>query len=300
MKILVLILISLSLYSFGQESLLLGEVKLDEIEPPSRTDNVKKELCFGYKYSKKGKYKDSTIQSIRDYSKEGLMLVSNLFYGKKNSYSHKDMYSYDQTGRVISYNSFFGDGTGVNGTSVEYSYNSKGQVARQLISLANIVYEYYPDGRLRSKSYYYNNRGEIDSEPWVILFEYDSLLNLIHADADTTGSTQTSFYNGKNELIEHHYYIGTAYTKYKYDDLGNCIEQTDFELGKKGWDSTTFYFTYDEKSRLVLSSASGKKGKVFKKRQWIYNESGQLSEELMFRRNKPKRRYKYYLEYFKE
>jgi hypothetical protein len=296
MKLFLLIILSVRIFSaHTQESLLLGELKSDEIQIDIRTDHVKKALIFGYKYKKKNNYKDSTIKGIEDYSMKGELTNRTTFGGKKNQTSYSKKYGYDSQSNVISYDYIISGNGETIGQTADFFYSSK-RLTRQVISLANINYNYHPDGRLKSKAYYYNNRGEIDSDPWTIWFVYDDNKNLIHADADTTKGIQTSFYNEKNELIKHDYYPGVAFSTFSYDENGNCSKQVDYELGKKDWDSTIFIFQYDDKNRLVRSSRQVKKGKVRVDKDWKYNAQDQLEYELFYRKGKPKYIYKYYYE----
>lgn len=303
MKLIIsLFLLTLCYIPFAQESLLLGEIKLDEIQTEKDTNGVEQVVIYGMKYKKNGHYKDSVVKGVLDYSHSGDLVMKTLYGGKKNQNSYVKKYQYDLYGYVTSYDFQVTTKNGVNGQSNDFFYNTKHQVTKQVITLATIAYSYYPDGRISKKMYYYNNRGETDTEPWTILFEYDQNKNLIHADTDTSGNIQTSFYDDKGQLIRHDYYPGVAYTTYKYDSTGNCIKQTDYELGKKDWDSTVYLFAYDTEGRLISSSSSDKRGKISKDQEWVYNSKGQLVMEVFYKRNKPKwiNRYNYTYYPFKE
>lgn len=284
----------ISSITMGQESLLLGELRTDEIKPSRIDEKFNKCLIIGYKYKKKGNHKDSTIVGIEDYSKKGELVCRTTFSGKKNRDSYKKTYHYDRQGNVIGYEYLITRGGTVLGQTVDFTYDHANQLSSQTISLATIRYSYYPDGRLLYKSYFYNNRAQEDSEPWKIYFEYDEKNNLIHADTDTTGNLQTSFYNDKNELIQHDYYPGVAFSTYKYNDNKNCIRQVDYERGRKDWDSTVFIFAYDNRGNLIQSSSSGKNGKIYLDRQWEYNSDGMLVSEIAYVKNKARKIYFYY------
>lgn len=305
MKLATLLIIFLGLICFeplvfGQESLLLGELKLDEISPQKRTDGVKKILIYGMKYKKRGNYKDSSLQAIEDFSENGELLNRTTFGGRKGERSYKKSYTYDEQGNVTSFVNMAQGGMGVEARVANFVYNGKNQLVKQNISLANIVYEYFSDGRLKSKAYYYNNGSESNTEPWFSYFFYDDSLNLVHVGSDSTYSSSTSFYDDKNQLILHDYYPGVAYSKYSYDERGLCIQQVDYEMGKKGWDSTQFFYHYNDARVLDQTSSINRKGKFSLERQRNFDKNGLLISEIFYRKRRPKRFYSYTYSYFKE
>ncbi|MCB9223110.1 MAG: hypothetical protein H6582_02945 [Crocinitomicaceae bacterium] len=282
-----------------QESLLLGEIKLDEIQTELRYDQAEKVQIYGSRYNKKNIYKDSTLKGFENYSKDGELLDRTTFGGKNDQVSYSKKYRYDDKHRVVAYDFIISGNGDIIGQTADFLYIGN-RLNKQVISLANIHYNYYSDGRLRSKSYYYNNRGEIDAEPWILWFIYDDNKNLIHVDADSSTDVQTMFYNEANLLIKNNYYPGVAYSTFSYDEKGNCIRQADFEMGKKDWDSTIYIFQYDSKNRLVRSGTENKKGKLIVEKDWKYNEKDQLVYELFYHKSKPKYIYRYIPSYFKE
>jgi hypothetical protein len=283
----------------AQESLLLGELKLDEIQTEIRKDGVEKAWIYGAKYNKKGIYKDSTLKGFQHYSVEGELLDRSTFSGSKDKVKYTRKYEYDDQSRVISYDFIISGNNEVISQRSDFLYSGD-FLARQVISLANIHYSYHEDGRLKAKAYYYNNKGELDTKPWTIWFIYDENKNLINADPDSTLDNQTMFYNEENQLVKNDYYPGIAYSTFEYDQAGNCIRQVDYEVGKKDWDSTVYIFQYDTENRLVRSGKENKKGKLFVDQDWKYNAEGQLVYELFYRKNKPKFIYRYSYDYFKE
>ena len=283
----------------AQESLLLGEMKLDEIQTQIRKDNVQKVLIYGSRYKKNGVYKDSTFKGFEDYSNEGELLNRTTFGGKKDEISYTKKYAYNKDHLVTKYDFLISGNGEIIGQSSDFTYYQD-RISKQIISLANISYYYYEDSRIKSKSYYYNNRGEIDSEPWTIWFIYDENKNLIDADNDTSNQKQTMFYNENMQMIKNDYYPGVAYSTFAYDQKGNCTRQVDYEMGKKDWDSTVFIFQYDDKNRLIRSATENNKGKLMVEKDWKYNAKGQLLYELYYKKNKPKYIYRYSYEYFKE
>lgn len=288
-----LIIISLTVY--GQESLLLGEIKLDEIQPKKNLHNVETVTIYGMKYKKRGNYKDSIVKGTIEYLSSGLMMENVVFGGKKNRDRYIKKYDYDAYGNIVAYDNMYMSKGGILNRRSTYSYNNENQVIAQEISLANIVYSYFPDGRLKTKSYYYNNNGVKDTEPWTTYFIYDQDKNLIHADTDTSKWEQTSFYNENNQLILHNYYPGIAYSTYRYDSTGNCIRQVDYEKGKKDFDSTVFTFEYNDQGQLTKSSTQNRRGKIIPEKEMFYDEKGQKIAEIFYQRGKPKwlNRYQY-------
>ena len=109
---------------------------------------------------------------------------------------------------------------------------------------------------------------------------------------------QTSFYNHLNQLVKHDYYPGIAYTTYEYDTLGMCSRQVDYELGKKDWDSTVYVYNYDTEGRLIRSSSSKKKGKITTDQEWIFNQKGQVIQEIIYQKGKKRWIYEYTYEYY--
>lgn len=300
MKYLLIPLLLLTLtQSFGQESLLLGELKLDEIQTELRSDGTEKIMIYGSKYKNSGVYKDSTLKGFMDYSKDGELLNRTSFGGKNNAVKYTRKYKYDDQHRVLSFDYIISGNGEIIGQTSDFIYVGD-YLARQIISLANIAYNYHPDGRIKSKSYYYNNKGEIDTKPWILWFIYNEDNNLINADPDSTSDLQTMFYNDNGQLIKNDYYPGVAYSTFEYDNNGNCTRQVDYEFGKKDWDSTVFVFNYDPENRLIRSGTENKKGKVLVEKDWKYNSKGQLEYELFYQGNKPKYIYRYNYSYFKE
>lgn len=297
--ILLFSLLSYNNLALSQESLMYGEVRLDEVQTQKGAENVEEVQIFGMKYKKNGFYRDSTLKGSIYYSSKGEEIERTIYFGKKNNLMHRKKYDYDLAGNVLSFDEYRSQkGGGVLGKSVDYFYDDQNRLIKQVISLATITYEYYPDGRLLSKSYTYNNGGTENGEPWVMLFEYDERGNLIHADQDTTGSLQTSFYNEKNQLIRHDYYPGYAYSTYEYDSLGNCSKQVDYTLGKKGWEEQTFVFKYDSEGRITHSYSSGKKGRLYLDQEWVYFKDGRLKAEYFYVKNKRKWVNRYYYQYY--
>ena len=280
---------------YGQESLLLGEIKIEDIQPEKNLHHAETVTIYGRKYRKKGNYKDSTVKGKIEYLSSGLLMEKIVYGGKKNRDRYGKKYSYDESGNVIEYNNWVQSGGSYHNRRATFTYNIKNQVVSQEISLANIVYTYFPDGRLKTKSYFYNNNGVQDTEPWTTYYIYDEQKNLIHADTDTSKWQQTSFYNEDNQLILHNYYPGVAYSTYKYDSLGNCIRQVDYERGKKDFDSTVYIFEYNPEGQITKSSTLNKRGKVIPEKELFYDEKGQIIAEIFYRRGKPKwlNRYQY-------
>src|SRR5690606_9760219 len=104
-------------------------------------------------------------------------------------------YKYDGNGKVIQFDNMTIESGSINNKRAEFSYNAKGQVTEQVISLATINYNYFPDGRLKTKAYHYNKAGGTGNDPWTIYFIYDENKRLMHADSDSNSTVQTSFYN---------------------------------------------------------------------------------------------------------
>jgi hypothetical protein len=291
-----LLILSLGLI-YGQESLLLGELKLNAIQTTQGKKNLEEVIIYGKKYKNSGNYKDSVVKGTIYYSSRGNEINRTTYSGKNNENTYVRKYFYNLENKVVSIDNQMTTNGEVLGKSWEFYYNEDGLISRQIISLANITYNYSTEGKIKNKKYYYNNGNGTFGEPFIILFEYDFLGNLIHADADTSGSLQTSFYNDKNELIRHDYYPAVAYTTYRYDENGNCIEQMDFEISNKGWDSIQYVFTYDSNNRL-LTSATTKKGKAYIDQEFIYFEDGRLKAEILYRKNKKRWVNRYYYQYY--
>ena len=245
----------------AQETLLLGEQQEHEVYFEARTDGIEKVNIYSSKYRKKGNYKDSSLVGFEIYNKKGEMIGKTNYSGSGSKATYSQ-FSYDyQDGRMTAFHFIQTSPAGNFGRQGEFEYNSDGLLIYQSHSMANIKYAYYTDGRKKTKSYFYNNKGASDSEPWIHYYLYDDSLNLIHVDTDKESKKQTSFYNDKNELIRHDYYPGFAYSTYEYDAKGNCTKQVDFELGKKDWDSTVFVYAYNNEGKITTSGTLNKKGK---------------------------------------
>ncbi len=293
-----LLFVSTSL-GFAQESLLLGELKAEDIRFTPRTDGAEKITSYFFKVSKKEGYNASDIVGFEQYYENGLIRSKVSFNGKNKQNSNSFNYEYDGFNMVrFSFLSISDNGN--YGRQGEFTYDEFNRLVLQKHSLANIRYEYYPDGRMKTKAYYYDNKGESETEPWINYYFYDNQLNLIHVDPDPKSTSQTSFYNDKNELIKHDYYPGIAYSTYAYDSVGNCIQQVDYEMGKKHWDSTKFLFTYNERGQLVTSGQMNKKGKIFLDEEHKYLPNGEPKEIIYFRKNKAKFVKHFNYEYFEE
>ena len=286
-RILSFLLILVINLAHTQESLLLGELKAEDIYMTPRTDGAIKVATYIFKYSKKGIYTDSTITGFEQFGEDGLIKSKVNFTGKKRQNSNSFTYEFEGENMIrFSYLSISEDGN--YGRQGEFSYDGEDFLIHQKHSLANIRYEYHSDGRMKTKSYFYDNKGEAETEPWVNYFFYDDSLNLIHVDPDPNSTAQTSFYNDKNELIKHDYYPGVAYSTYAYDITGNCTKQVDYEMDNKGWDSIVYIFTYDQANKLVSSGQQDKKGNVFLDEKRIYLENDELKEIIYYRKNKPR------------
>ncbi|MEX1002691.1 MAG: hypothetical protein WDZ35_11300 [Crocinitomicaceae bacterium] len=289
----------ISLSSLSQESLLLGEIRHDEVQPEKTSKGIQKISIYQFRYKKNNHYKDSTLQGVQDFSEEGLKVKRISFFGKKNQHYINSHYEYNASGSVVKRKEILHADGDLTAQLSTFEYNAAGQLVRQITSLASITYDYFQDGRLKTKTYYYNERGGFgDSEPWIHYFIYNGAQQLIHVDTDTTSDEQTSFYNEKGELIRHDYYPGFAYTTYTYDERGNCTKQVDYEMGKKDWDSTVFEFAYDSKDRLILSSSSNKRGKINRDQKWVYTQDGNVDYIIEYKRNRPKLLYRYYYDYY--
>jgi hypothetical protein len=286
--------------SFAQESLLLGEQKSEDVYFEKKTDGVEKIIKYISKYKKKGNYKDSIMIGFEDYNPDGTLKSKTAIRGKgdkktyqqfKYEYANEQMISFlfMQSGRDGSY--------GRNG---KFEYDSEGRLALQEHSMANIRYDYHEDGRMKTKSYFYNNKGADESKPWVNYYLYDSLNHLKHVDTDPNSTKQTTFYNEKNELVKNDYYPGVAYSTYKYDEKGNCTEQVDYEVEKKGWDSITYIYTYMPDNKIATSGTKDKKGRIWLSEEHVYLENGNLKSILYYRKNKRKTIKKFFYEYPKE
>ena len=301
MKSIFTVLLSLFIASsISQETLLLGEQKLEEIYFTPRADQVEKVSIYSSKYKKKGNYKDSTLKGIENYDKHGFLTAKTSYSGKgaKMSYSQ---YSYEyHNENMVAYRFIYTSASGNFGRSGNFEYLPNGKLKLQEHSMANIKYGYFSDGRLKTKTYFYNNGDVEDTEPWIHYYIYDDSLNLIHVDTEKDSKKQTSFYDDNNNLIKHDYYPGFAYTTYTYDKKGNCIGQIDYEQGKKDWDSTIFKYEYNENGQIIKSSSSNKKGKIEINETFTYDAKGRLKSLIYFRKNKAKVIKKYVYQKFKE
>ena len=280
---------------FSQESLLLGEQKLDEIKPQKVSPEIQKISIYQFKHRKRRTYKDSTLQGIQQYDENGLLTERLSFYGKKNESFVKYGYDYDKTGNVTVYKRRVQNNEGITLQTASFAYDSNNRVKKQIISLATIEYDYHEDDRLEKKTYYFSGGGS-DTEPWIHYFFYNKNKQLIHVDTDSTSDEQTSFYNEDGELIMHEFYPGYGYSTYAYDDDGNCTRQVDYEKVKEDWDSTVYLFEYDEKNRLTHTSSSNKRGKIWRDQKWVYFEDGRINYIIEYKRNRPKWLYRYYYE----
>ena len=301
MRYIILSLFSLlSAVNWSQESLLLGEQKVEDVFFELRSDGVEKITKYISKYNKKGKYKDSTLIGFEDYNLDGTLASKTAIRGKGDKKTYQQFkYEYvDQ--KMVSYFFMQTGQAGNFGRNGKFEYDQNGRLVLQEHSLANIRYDYYNDNRLKTKSYFYNNKGADESEPWVNYYIYDSLNHLKHVDTDPKSEKQTSFHNTKGELVKNDYYPGIAYSTYKYDEKGNCIEQVDFEIDKKGWDSITYVYTYMPNNKIATSGTKDRKGRVWLSEEHIYNEKGNLKEILYYRKNKRKTIKKFFYEYPKE
>jgi hypothetical protein len=291
---------TLGLNSFSQESLLLGEQMSKDVYFTPRVDRVSKVHFYISKYHKKGIYKDSLLVGFEDYDNSGFLISKSNFRGMGSKQTYQK-FQYEYRDGLMSSFAFMQTGVAGNfGRQGKFEYNEEGFISMQEHSLANIRYEYYEDGRLKTKSYFYNNKGTEDSKPWVNYYLYDSLNYLKHVDTDPESQLQTSFHNSKGELIKNDYYPGVAYSTYEYDEIGNCTKQVDFELGKKDWDSLVYVFTYNPDNQLATSGNLDKKGRKSLTEEHTYNSKGQLETIYYYRKNKRKQVKKFFYNYPKE
>lgn len=271
----------------AQESLLLGELNSEDIYLKPRTDGAIKVSTYSFKYSKKGKYLDSTLVSFEQYDENGYISDKVSFSGKEGQNSNSFKYTFDK-GKMMAFGFLSIHEQGNYGRQGEFNYDSKNRLIFQKHALANIHYAYYEHGGMRTKSYYYDNKESHDTEPWVNYFIYDDSLNLIHVDTDEKSAGQTSYYNDKNELVKHDYYPGVAYSIYEYDLKGNCVKQIDYELDKKKWDSTVYVYGYNENNQLSSSGTEKRNGRVLIDEKRFYLANGELKEIVYYRKRKPR------------
>jgi hypothetical protein len=283
-----------ALIAQNQETLLLGEQQVHEIYFESREDGIEKVSIYISKYRENGNYEDSTFTGFENYNRKGELVAKTNYSGKGQKLVHSQ-YSYEYTEGNMTAFQFIQTSPSSNfGRQGDFKYTIDGLLIHQGHSLANIKYSYYADGRMKTKSYFYNNKGSEETEPWIHYYMYDDSLNLIHVDTDKESTEQSSFFDERNELIRHDYYPGVAYSKYEYDQKGNCIKQLDFELGKKDWDSTVFIYSYRNDNQIASSGSLNKKGKLFLDTEFEYDAKGRLKAVLYLRRNKRKLIKKYF------
>lgn len=282
-----LILFSLTSALFGQESLLLGEQRLDEVYFEARTDGTQKINFYQSKYRGDKPKKDSTLVGFETYTKAGFIQSKASFTGKNGI--NTNTFNYDfQDGLMSEYSFLAISEEGNYGRAGEFSYDSKKRLILQKHALSDIKYSYAANGTLHTKSYFYNNGDPTNSEPWVHYYFYDDNLNLIHVDTDPECKQQTSFYDEHNQLIKHDYYPGVAYSSYEYDSLGNCKIQRDYELVKNKWIEQTYCFSYDDKGNLISSGSLNKKGKCILSEERFYLQNGELDYIIYLKKGKRK------------
>jgi hypothetical protein len=277
--------------------LLLGEQKADEVYFVPRKDSVKKIAVYGYRYHKKGKYKDSTLIKIEEYGTNGMLIAKVHIIGKKGDRWSRYNYTFNEKDEMVSFQYNYNGPDGNYGKSGDFEYNISGQLTLQVHSLANIKYTYYKDGRMKTKSYSYNNGNSENRNGWTDFYIYDEKNNLIHVDQDSSSKKQTSFYNEKNELVRNDYYPGVAYSTFSYDENGNCSSQMDYELNDNDdWDSTLYRFNYNNENRLTTTASSKKKGRITLDEERVYDPNGRLLKIILYRKGKRRSVKKYFYE----
>ena len=292
----ILLFIGISIFGTSQETLLLGEQRAEEVYFIAHKDTVKKIAVYGYRYSKKANYKDSTLLKIEEYGTNGMLLAKVNIIGTKGDRWSKYNYTFNEKDEMISFQFLYNGPDGNYGKSGKFSYNAQGLLITQEHALANIKYDYHEDGRIKTKSYFYNNGDSESSNGWTDHYKYDENNNLIHVDQDASSNKQTTFYNDKNELVRNDYYPGVAYSTFTYDSLGNCNQQVDYELNKNDWDSTLYQFSYNSDNLLATTLSSKKKGRITVDEERFYDNRGRIIRIIVYRKNKKRALKKYFYE----
>jgi len=294
-KILSVLVIAFCVSGHAQESLLPGELKLDEISIKAKSKDLQQVDGFLMKY-KKGKLPKDSVKVVTELYNHLGLITSKVSVNPKNPAQFSKLsYGYFND-KLVEYAWIQNNGAGVDGRTGNFKYDGKGRCIEQTHSLATIRYAYNDKGNLATKSYHYNNGGS-ETKPWVHYYLYDENDWLIHVSEDPDSKDQTYFYDSTGQLILNNYYPGVAYSSYEYDEKGNCTLQTDYEASKKGWDSTAYVFTYYPDGKIKTSGVLGKKGKVFLTEEYLYNKKGEMKCVYYFKRNKRKRMKRFQLTY---
>lgn len=290
------ILIFLTSFSVEcQESLLPGELKLEEIKIQPKAPELEKIEGYLAKYKKKKSPKDSVKVVTELYNHLGLLTSKTTVNPNNPAQFSKLSYGYFND-QLVEYAWIQNNNGAIDGRTGTFKYDAKGRCIEQTHSLAIIKYSYDQEGKLTTKSYHYNN-GNASSEPWVHHYIYDDNGWLIHVAEDPESKEQTYFYDSTGQLILNDYYPGVAYSTYAYDEKGNCTQQVDFEMGKKGWDSTAYVFTYYPDGKIKSTGIVKKKNRVWNTEEYVYNARGEMSVVYYLRRNKRKRMKRFYFSY---
>ena len=280
---------------YAQESLLPGELKLDEITIKAKSRNLQKVEGFLMKYKKGKQPKDSLKVVTELYNHLGL-ITSKVSVNPKNPAVFSklsDGYFNDQ---LMEYAWIQNNGSGIDGRTGTFEYDAQGRCILQTHSLARIKYSYNSAGKLATKSYHYNNGGSA-TKPWIHYYLYDENGWLKHVSEDPESSEQTYFYDSTGQLILNNYYPGVAYSRYDYDQYGNCTSQIDYEANKKGWDSTIYAFTYYPNGQIKTSGTIVKRGKLQLTEEYLYNSKGEMTCVFYLKRNRRKRLKRFTLKY---
>ncbi|MBN2890616.1 MAG: hypothetical protein JXL97_02000 [Bacteroidales bacterium] len=147
------------------------------------------------------------------------------------------------------------------------------------------VFKYDENNKLTEIERTYN--GESGGK---IIFTYDCFNNLIEKisyDEDNEIEEKTEYkYNNKNlktSEITHEEDEIFVKNKYNYNE-NNLMFEWEKEYPQEN-ERSTLYFEYNEKNVLIKTTKHDFKGGIIEETQYIYNQNGQISEEIKYGNN---------------
>ena len=234
-------------------------------------------VVYDYEFDDAGHLAQTICQAVYDgecvfeeiteyeYDESGNCVKRTETYNNELAYVYR--YTYDAEGRQLTYSMDSIDSNGnVSVTyTIEYIYNSKGQLVRET------------DGEYYGANYTYDSDGncictEYDSGS-ITNYTYTKTSENLIVKEETDGSRYTYTYDAEGKCIKYlrEYFVFDWETQtagsevwliaditYKYDEYGNCIEETIYEWNLYGEDGETAaeytYVNFYEYEKLGFNS----------------------------------------------
>ena len=192
----------------------------------------------------------------------------------------------------------------------DYTYDERRNLTKKLIANPNgerIIYEYKFDindnlvsevftdanGKKKSTDYTYNDNGVIIKEVYTSPdgdknytdYTYDKKGNItykVYTKPSGRKDTYTYTYDKTGKLIKEIYnnssIRGESVYEYTYDDNGNIIKKVHIS---EGGDEEVYEYVYDVEGRVIKTSYSGSSISGESCTEYIYDEKGNLIQEIL-------------------